>query len=362
MRLLHVFATFGAGGPQLRAVQLIAALGKGHRHAILAMDGDTAAAARLPADSAVDLLPPPSARGTRARLAAFARLLPQQRPDLVLTYNWGAIEAAWAARRLRLPRVHHEDGFGADEAVRRRWRRNWLRQYLLADAPVIVPSRRLYQIGRREWRLRQLHHLPNGVDLQRFAPAPAPAPAPAAAPAAACIGSVGGLRPEKDQATLLRAFAVLQHRDCSLRLCGDGPLRAPLQALAQELGIADRVQFAGAVADPAAEYRRFTLFALSSRTEQMPLSQLEAMATALPVAATDVGDVAELLPPACRGAIVPPEQPQALAAAIDGLLADPERRQREGTANRLHCEQQYELGACLSRYLDVYRQAMQPPA
>lgn len=348
--LLHVFATFGAGGPQVRASQLLAALGPRHRHSIVAMDGNRDAAALLPAGIDATLLPRPQPASLFANVRAFAGLLRQQRPDLLLTYNWGAIEAAWAGRKLGLQQVHHEDGFGPDEVTRRLWRRNWLRRHVLARTPVIVPSAVLRDIAERQWHLGTVHHLPNGVDLDRFTPG-----APSVPPV---IGTVGGLRQEKDQATLLRAFAAMRQRHCELHLLGDGPLRGPLGALADDLGIAARVRFRGAIADPAPEYRRFTLFALSSQTEQMPLSVLEAMASGLPVVATDVGDVRALLPVECRGSIVPPSYPEALAGALDAMLEDPARRQREAALNRAHCERHYELSRCLQRYVEVYERAL----
>lgn len=349
-RLLHVFATFGAGGPQVRATQLIARLGGTALHTIVAMDEDRAAERLLPAGHDVELLLPPPKAPLLTMVSSFARLLRERRPDLVLTYNWGAIEAAWAARRLSLPHVHHEDGFGPGEVKRRFLRRSWLRRYVLSRSPVIVPSSVLHGIARREWKLRTVHHLPNGVDLQRFAPS---------APATPLVlGTVGGLRQEKDHATLLRAFARMRHQDCVLRLVGDGPLRGPLRALAEDLGIQPRVQFAGAIADPAPEYRAFSLFVLSSQTEQMPLSMLEAMASGLPVVATDVGDVRDMLPMECRGSLVPANYVEALAQALDALVGDPARRQREGQLNRAHCEQHYELGQCLQRYVEVYERAM----
>ena len=91
-----------------------------------------------------------------------------------------------------------------------------------------------------------------------------------------------------------------------LVIVGDGPERAALEALAAAEGVGGQVEFAGHRADPAPLYAGFDIFALSSDTEQMPLSVLEAMASGLPVAATDVGDVADHArcgePPLCRGA------------------------------------------------------------
>lgn len=351
---VHVFATFGAGGPQIRAVQLMAHLGPSVRHVVMAMDGRTEARAQVPAGLEVELVAPPPRAGLRATVAAQRRFLAARRPDLVLTYNWGAIESVLAARAERLPLVHHEDGFLPDEAVRRLRRRNWLRWWALRSVPVIVPSQVLAGIARREWHLRPdlVHHFVNGVDLVRFRPTTPVARAPR-------VGTVGGLRPEKDQATLLRALQPLP--GVGAVVVGGGALQADLVALAAELGIADRVEFTGPVTDTAPQYAAFDVFVLSSRTEQMPLVLLEAMACGLPVVATDVGDVRAILPECAQALVVPKEDPAALGAALRTVLGDPGLRQRLGFENRRVAEQHYAAARCLARFTDVYRSAAQEP-
>jgi glycosyltransferase involved in cell wall biosynthesis len=398
-RWLHVFATLGAGGPQVRAMQLLRHLGPGIEHVLVAMDGCTDVLAQAPAGATVRVLPAPARGGVLANVKALQTLLAAERPNLVLTYNWGAIEAAWAARRLRLPLVHHEDGFLPDEAQRRHARRSWLRWWVLKGAPVVVPSAVLQRIAVGEWglRAREVHHLVNGVDLARFVPRaagglaaangpgaaaaagspaksatasaaarPAASPAaaspaaasPAASPAAArplVVGTVGGLRPEKDHATLLAAFA--QCPDTTrLQIVGGGPLDASLRSQAHALGIADRVQFVGPVADTAPCYAQFDVFVLSSRTEQLPLVLLEAMACGLPVVATDVGDVRATLPYDAGPCIAPPADADALASSLRLLLGNQGLRARLGQKNRQVVAERFAAGACLQRFVDLYRQ------
>jgi len=356
-KLIHVFSTFGAGGPQVRAVQLMKQLGPGYRHLVMAMDRRTEASAQLPDGVAVELVERPPTRGFPATVRAQRRWLRGQRPDLVLTYNWGAIESVVAARLLRLPLVHHEDGFGPEEATRRFRRRNWLRRLLLPSIPVVVPSSVLAGIARREWHLgERLHFLVNGTDLERFRPVPG------APRDELMVGTVGGLRLEKDHRTLLDAFAAVTRSPAGararLRIVGDGALRAGLQAHAEALGIAPKVEFVGAVVDTAPEYRRLDVFVLSSRTEQMPIALLEAMASGCAVAATDVGDVRAMLPDCQRRYVVPKEDPESLAAALRTLLGDAEQRQRLGQENRRRAERDYESTRCLERFAALYRAAM----
>ena len=350
-RCVHVFATFGAGGPQIRAVQLMAHLGPAFRHVVLAMDGNYDAKAQIAAGIDVEFVAPPPRAGMLATRKAQIAFLQQQRPDLVLTYNWGAIETVAASRALRLPLVHHEDGFLPDEAQRRLARRSWLRWWLLRKVPVVVPSAVLQGIATREWGLRaaSVHLLANGVDLARFRPA--------AAIAAPVLGTVGGLRPEKDHATLLAALAALPAA-VRARIVGGGALQESLRARAAELGVQDRVEWVGPVADTAPHYATFAVFVLSSRTEQMPIAMLEAMACGLPVVATDVGDVRAILPPEAQGCIVPRQDPAALAAALQRVLADPALQAHLGAANRAAAERHYESRRCLDRFAAVYREAL----
>jgi glycosyltransferase involved in cell wall biosynthesis len=84
------------------------------------------------------------------------------------------------------------------------------------------------------------------------------------------------------------------------------------------------------------------------------------MACGLPVVATDVGDVRRILPEAHAAGVVPPADPVRLAAALDALLADPARREREGRANRIRSEERYELRSCLDRFVAVYDRALAP--
>ena len=349
-RWVHVFATFGAGGAQIRAVQLMGHIGPRCHHVIVAMDGRTEAKAQLPAGLSFEFAAAPPRGGFLATVRAQRAFLRAARPDLVLTYNWGAIESAAAARSLRLPLVHHEDGFGPEEVVRRFRRRGWMRTLVLRGAEVIVPSAVLQGICAREWWLRpeRVHLLVNGVDLARFRPRPE------LAPTVAVVGTVGGLRGEKDHGCLLRALALLP-ASVRGRIVGGGGLLAHLQAQAQQLGLGERVEFAGPVDDTAPSYAGFTLFLLSSRTEQMPIVLLEAMACGLPVVTTDVGDVRAMLPASAGDCIVPKEDPAALAAAIARLLADPARRARLGADNRARVAERYAAAPCLDRFVQVYQ-------
>ena len=151
--------------------------------------------------------------------------------------------------------------------------------------------------------------------------------------------------------------AVAQVPAIELHIVGGGALRLQLEALAAELALGDRVRFCGPTDDTTASYRTFDVFVLSSRTEQMPLVLLEAMASGLPVVATDVGDVRAVLPPAAAPFVVPASQPDALGKALRAICDDAAARREQGHANRARVVADYEAGRCLDRFLAVYRTA-----
>lgn len=353
--MLSVFSTFAVGGPQVRFVTLANRLGPAFRHAIVAMDGATDCAARLDPGLAIAWPEVTIRKGdTLGNLRRFRQLLRDLRPDVLATYNWGTIE--WAMANL-LPvarQVHIEDGFGPEEQAGQIPRRVWLRRAVLRRCAVVVPSFTLARVARETWRIapRRLHHIPNGVDLARFVPREAPAPA-----RPTTIGTVASLRPEKNIERLIHAFhRVAQSFPARLVVVGDGPDRPMLEALAARLDLGDKVRFAGQLADPAACYGGFDVFALSSDTEQMPLSVLEAMASGLPVAATDVGDVRAMLAEENRPLLADRSE-AGLAAAIERLARDGALRARLGMANRALAVSTFDEQAMVEAYRRVWLDA-----
>jgi glycosyltransferase involved in cell wall biosynthesis len=293
-----------------------------------------------------------------ANLRQARQLMRERRSDLLITYNWGTIEWALANWLAPLaPQIHIEDGFGPDESPQRQNpRRVVMRRLALSRCRVvIVPSRTLYEVATRVWRLSasQVVHLPNGIDCERFARSPDRARLAAVGidGSGPVIGTVAALRPEKNLARLIRAVAglppVLRAR---LVLVGDGPEREMLRATAEQLGIAERVVFAGAMRDPEAVLGGFDVFGLSSDTEQMPNSILEAMAASLPVVATDVGDLRRMLAPENAPYVVPKEDEAGLSKALLSLIEAPEQRREIGRRNREYVVAQYSLDAMVRRY------------
>jgi glycosyltransferase involved in cell wall biosynthesis len=320
--LLHAFSTFDLGGAQARFIQLARAFGGRYRHLVVSMDGRAGAGDKLGNEVDWRLMPIANRRGgALANRAAFRAALAEWRPDLLLSYNWGAIE--WAAGNLpqRVPQVHVEDGFGPGEAQRQFARRVWTRRLLLGagHATVVVPSRRLAEHARGWWvPPARLRYIANGVPVAATAQ-PRPA-VPDGRPAV--IGTVAVLRAEKNLSRLLRAFAAArQQHALRLIVIGDGPERAALQTLAGQLGIAADVEFTGYLAQPQTRLADIDLFALSSDTEQQPMALLEAMAHGIPVLSTRVGDVHHMLPAEAAAVALCAPDDAAYAQALQQVLA-----------------------------------------
>jgi glycosyltransferase involved in cell wall biosynthesis len=367
--LLHVFSCFDPGGMEVRSTMVMDLLPPPHRHTIVAMSGRTGAAARI-RRAQVELLPPPPKAGFMRSVQAMAQRVRALRPDLVLTYNWGAIETVAACRLVgHRALIHHEEGFSTDEVQRLLPRRTWTRRALLRwPAAVIVPSTVLERIAREVWWVRpqRVRYLVNGVDLEHFHPRDPAANGATRDPAAngaargpVTVGTVARFRPEKDLGALVEAFARCANRsEARLVLVGEGPELEAVRARAVACGVAAQTEFRGHRGDTAPAYRELDVFAMSSRTEQMPLVVLEAMATGLPVVAPDVGDIKQMVAPANHPWIVPRGDLAALTRALDAAIASAEQRAAIGAQNRAHCAERFELSACLRAHLDLYERVV----
>jgi glycosyltransferase involved in cell wall biosynthesis len=164
-------------------------------------------------------------------------------------------------------------------------------------------------------------------------PEAAPSPSRPAGPIV-CTGRLGD---HKGSSVLVRALALLagRHPEARLVLAGDGD-REPLRAEAARLGVGDRLELPGWIGpdEVASLLDRAGVFALPSRNEGLPMALLEAMARGLPCVVTPVGAIPDLVEDGVHGVFVPPDDPEALAGALGGLLADPGRARALGDAAR----------------------------
>lgn len=343
------------------------ALGDRYRHTVVATDNRTEAL-DLVRSARVETLPWSPPDGAMSGVRFCRDLLKRVQPDLLLTYNWGAMDAVLAARSARLRRhVHHEDGFNVDEANGLHSRRNWARRVSLSSTDVVVPSENLLRIARKTWRLSRAQLIPNGIDADRFA---RDEPAGAAfrgehgiAPDAFVLGAVGHLRPVKNFPRLVRAAALATSRtERPLVLCivGEGPEREAIEREAAQHSSELQLVTTGHLTDLAPAYSAFDALAITSDSEQQPVSLLEAMAAEVPVVATDVGDVSKTLPPEGRRFIVPlgPGVDEGLADAVARLVGAVDQHTPLAAAGLKRVRERYSLDAMVSAYGGVFESAL----
>ena len=368
LRLLHLHSTFSSGGKELRAAKLMNAFGPGVEHVVVScVEGELGAASAI--DPAISVnypsdFPALAGKPSPRRWWRIARAM--RGFDLVLTYNWGSMDAVGAhwlfGRVLSLPPlVHHEDGFNQDEAQALKPIRNRFRRLTLPTAAaLVVPSRVLESIAAQVWRAnpRQLRRIPNGIPLSDYAGlATGGLPGLIKQPGALWLGTLAGLRAVKNLPRLVRAFAALPP-PWALVIVGEGGERTAIMAEAERLGIAERVHLPGFAPDPAAVLRQFDLFALSSDSEQFPISVVEAMAAGLAVVSPAVGDVAAIVAAENLPLISPPGDDAVFGAAMVSAANDPALRAVIGAANRARALAEYGEEAMVSAYRAVYAAAL----
>lgn len=360
--VVHVLPGFGIGGMELRTASIINAMAAAFRHTIVALKDERSAMHALSPDVRVCVSSCPPAKLGPLPLRSHLREL---RPDLLLTYNWGAFNAvmgcAWTPF---CPVIHHECGLTAEEHKRLTRRRALLRRLFLPRIhKTITVSQALREllIGQAGIPEAKVRFIRSGVDTARFH-------------SGRCwdwrrsigvgddtvlYGFVGHFRPEKNLILLLTAFAEANVTNSKLVLIGEGPLRERIENIAADLGIRDRVVFAGAVDDPAPYFRELDVFTMSSITEQTPNALLQAMASGLPCVCTNVGDTAEIL--GSRKWVFDAEDRRGYVEALRAFASSPRLRLDYGTANRIRCESEYSFANMVEAYKREYCNALARP-
>jgi glycosyltransferase involved in cell wall biosynthesis len=370
LHILHVHSTFALGGKEARAVRLMNAFGDAARHTIVSTMPDQlgardAIAPGIRYEIAQD--PPPfTGKPSVGRYEAIARFM--SRFDLVLSYNWGAIDAVMAGRVFAKrvpPIVHHEDGFNADEADGLKPQRNMYRRMALgAVKALVVPSETLEEIALATWKQPRgrVHRIPNGIAVDRYARPPRPDAIPGfkRRKGEVVIGTLAGLREVKNLPMLVRAVAGVPV-PTRLVIVGEGPERARIEATAMTTDMTDTLHLPGFLPEPWRYIGLFDIFALSSRSEQFPISVIEAMAAGLPVSSPHVGDVSRMLSMANYPFIAPTVDEVELRDSITAFARDAGKRKSVGAANRARAKADYDERAMIARYAALYADVLGRP-
>ena len=359
MHVAHVVLTLDVGGLERNVVNQVREGRRiGQRVTVVCLEHPGTLAPRVEQLGATVLALGKGPGLKPAMIWRLARHFRRLRPDVVHTHQLATLlYAGAAARLLRVPVVIHTEH--GREAYATRWRTRALgrvagsfcdRFYCLTtnmaeeiQAARIVPSRKLRRIE-------------NGIDVSSFAGATFDRDAirsglgiPTTAPV---IGTVGRLNEVKRQDVLIRAFALVRQRlpDAHLVLVGDGPLLADLRSLAGQLGVMEAVHFVGYQPHSGPFLKSMDVFALTSRSEGMPQAVIEASIMGLPVVASRVGGLPEVVQDGVTGTLFEAGDHAALAAALTHYLVDADIRHHTGAAAAAHATSRFDVARMASEY------------
>ena len=360
MRIVHLVISGEVAGGQVVALRLArAARARGDRVSFVAPEGgpfvDETRAGGFPVATA-DL-----GRTFRLRGAGRLRRLVSD-ADLLHTHTLAAANAL-STLASPIPVVRHlhiENHFRPATAPILRRLDNRTARSCAALVAVSEDTRRAYLAQGYPDRIEVVY---NGIDVDGVEP-PGTLRAELGIPdGTPLVGEVARLCDVKGQRELIEALAEIP--DARLVLFGgdheqEGSFQAGLERTAEQLGIRERVVFAGHRRNAARLVADLDVFVLPSWTEGLPVVVLEAMAQRRAVVATPVGGTPEVVADGETGLLVPPREPRALAAAIRELLADPERRRRMGEAGYRRAAERFSAEAATRRTLEIYDRVAGP--
>ena len=291
----------------------------------------------------------------------LARLIRRERPDIVHSQSWSGVDTALAALLtpgVRL--VHSEHGrnfhdLHGQSLLRRLARRG---VYQRADAVFAISGEvREFYCRQTNFPIERMQVIPNGVDVRRIDEADARGVREelGIAPDDFVVGTIARLDLNKDTMTLLRAFAAIAPGSkVKLLIAGDGDQRNRLEEFADSAKLNQLVIFAGMRRDVPRVLKAMNVFALSSLSEGMPMTVLEAMAARLPAVATAVGALPEMIDEGKTGFLVSTGNAEAMAEKLRRFVADSQLAKRFGEEARRKVEREFSLDRMLRLYAELY--------
>jgi len=331
MRIVQIIPTFGVGGAETMCEGLCRQLQKdGHAVFAVSLSGDRTMISDRLEQAGVPLYFLDKALGSGFQcVGQLKRLLRELRPQVIHTHLHALKYAALASRNI--PIVHTVHNQAAQEAV---FLDQQIGKYLFrrGKAQPVALTREVRQ------SIVALYGLPeakipiitNGIDLSRCGEK-----SDYALHYPVELLHVGRFFPQKNHEALVQAAAILKKRGCNARIrcCGDGPLMEDMQSQVQAAGLSGQIVFEGVCDDILDRMARADIFLLPSKWEGMPMTVIEAMGTGLPIVASRVGGVPDMVTDGESGLLIPPTA-EALAQAIERLVKDEALRERLGTQAR----------------------------
>jgi glycosyltransferase involved in cell wall biosynthesis len=362
VKVVHVIKVTGIGGAEQHLLQLLPAMRERDVNAqVLSLDagGDSGRFHRALDDRGVPWRRVATGSDASPKLAAaVVKAVRAERPDLLHTHMaHGDVYGSIAANVLRVPFVssrHNDDRYllGPFRYVDRAFMRRAKRLIAISDSV----REFLTRAGLPEAKLQTIHYGLDELPSARSEVTPEQAGISADSP---LVLAIGRLIEQKDHETLLRAFVRVRDQQPSARLAilGWGVLEERTRALVQELGLGDVVLLPGRV-EPRAWLERADVFAHTSRWEGFGIVLLEAMLARLPVVATRVSAVPEIVADGETGLLVDAGDATAVADALTALLENPAQRRSLGQAGLARAQAEFSVARMTRRTIDVYRDAL----
>jgi len=370
MRVLHVLHSMSFGGAEVLVHDFVRATAGQCQHAIVCLDSIGPIGETLRADGVrVDVLG--RTEGLQPQVALRMRqLLAEIRPDVVCAhqytpYSYAAMAVPTLRPRPGLVFIEHGRHYPDTRRPKRVAANNLVFLHYTQRVVAVCGYIKALLVQNEGIAASRIEVVYNGVDPARFDPDLADAPDPVDTraslgldPSHKVITCVARFHPVKDHPTLVRAFARVAAvvPEARLALVGGGD-KAPLEALVAELGIADRVVFAGVRRDIPAVYAASDLFAMSSKSEGTSVTLLEAMLAERPAVVTDVGGNPEIVDPGVTGLLSPRGDDAAMAENLLTLLGDPERRKAMGARGRRRVLARFTQSQMHQRWLGLLHEA-----
>ena len=364
LRILHTESSLGWGGQEIRVLTEARGVARRGHEVAIAAPPESRIYAEAPRYG-VEALALPIARKGLGGIRALRALIARRTFDVANTHSstdtWIAALARTAlASAPTIVRTRH-----ISAPVPRNLATRWL--YRSATTRIVTTGERLRKQVIEETGIdgARVVSIPTGIDLERFRPGDrAGARAALGLPHdRRIVGIVATLRSWKGHRYLLQAVSDLKRSEVILAVVGDGPQREALERLAGELGLGERIRFAGDQQDVAPWMQAFDLFCLPSyANEGVPQALMQAMACALPVVTTPVGSIDEIVTDGDNGVMVRPEDAQGLRAALAALLDDESRRRQLGERALATARARFGEALMVDRMLTVFREAAGSPA
>jgi len=367
--VLHVVYRFDVGGLENGIVNLLNHMPRSsYRHVVVALTEVTEFRRRVLRDDVEFIaLHKPPGHGVWLYPALF-RLFRALKPVVVHSRNLAALETVIPAWLAGVPmRVHGEHGRDVDDLDGNSRRYQWMRRlYRPFVNHYCALSKELgdYLVDKVNIPRERITQIYNGVDSERFKRGDEGRLAidgcPFSRPEHWLVGTVGRMQSVKNQVSLAHAFVRALELDPTLRtrlrlvMVGDGPLRAASQAILANAGVSELAWLPGERHDVANIMRGLDCFVLPSLAEGVSNTILEAMASGLPVIATDVGGNAELVSHGLTGELVPAANPEALAQSLLRLVRNPAAALAMGRAGRASAEARFSMQSMVSAYCSIY--------